>query len=184
MSHRLAVCLAVLSFAAGIATAGYAQDSSSAPPAAQASGASAQTAQATPPVTAPAAKKVWTNEDVTDLRENSAISTVGGASAKSTKAGDRQVTPRHGNAQTYRDQIAKLQAQLTPIDAKIAQLQAAIDGTPQGDSRTSTRPAGVRGGDWRTELAELQSRRDGIAAHIAALRDEARHNGIPDNQLP
>jgi len=42
----------------------------------------------------------------------------------------------------------------------------------------------VKGGDWRLELDQLQKKRDGIAAQIDALIDQARRNGVPPNQLP
>jgi hypothetical protein len=89
-----------------------------------------------------------------------------------------------GDAQWYHDQIAKLQAKLPPLDAQIAQLQAAIDGAPTGDAKTSTRPQGVKAGDWRLQLADTQKQRDGIAEKIATLQDEARHVGIPPNAIP
>jgi hypothetical protein len=192
MSHRPVVCLAALLFAVAFVTAGRAQDNSatsSTQAPAQPAGASGQVAQSSSQAAAPAApstKKVWTNDDVTDLRDNSAISTVGGSNAKSGRpAANRQAaTSKRGDPNWYRDQIAKLQAQLPPLDRQIAQLQDAIDGTPTGDSKTSTRPTGVRGGDWRTELIQLQTKRDSIAAHITALQDEARHNGVPANALP
>lgn len=189
MSHRPVVCLAVLLCAAIFATAGHAQENSSTSSTpAQPTGASGQAAQPsssqTPAPTAPAAKKVWTNDDVTDLRDNSEISSFGGSNAKPARAAGQGATSRHGDPNSYRDQIAKLEAQLPPLDHQIAQLQAAIDGTPTGDSQTSTRPFGVHGGDWRTQLAQLQTKRAGIAAHISALQDQARHSGVTPNTLP
>jgi hypothetical protein len=95
----------------------------------------------------------------------------------------RKLPPRR-EAQWYHDQIAKLQAKLPPLDAQIAQLQAAINGEPTGDAKSSTRPKGVKSGDWREELADARQKRDAIAGKIAALQDEARHVGIPANALP
>lgn len=88
------------------------------------------------------------------------------------------------NAKWYRDQIVKLQAQLPPLHSQIEQLREAIDGKAMGDGKTSSRPWSVKGDSWAREEAELQNKRDGIAAHINALRDQARHNGVPPNTLP
>ena len=130
----------------------------------------------------PAAKKVWTNDDVGDLRANSAISTssrphASGFRANGTAANGRAAKP-------YREQIAKLKAKIPPIDAQIAKLQAAIDGVPTGDGRTSSRPMGVKSDDWHLDLQDLQSKREDILDQIATLEDNARHAGVQPNTLP
>ncbi len=173
MSNRTFIGLAGLCLAVSMATGAQAQDNSSASSGAQ-----------TPAPAQPATKKVWTNDDVTDLRENSTVSTVGGSGAKQKTPSSRSAATGGRDANSYKAQIAKLEAQLPPLDAKIAELQAAIDGKFTGDSKTSTRTYGVKGGDWRVELAQLQQKRDGIAAQISALRDQARHAGVPANELP
>ena len=89
------------------------------------------------------ARKVWTDDDVGDLRDRSAISTVG--------------------------------------TTKIRQLQDALDGKAVNSVRTY---GGVRADDWRDQLSRLRKQRDDISAKIAALEDEARHNGIAPNALP
>ena len=38
--------------------------------------------------------------------------------------------------------------------------------------------------DWHEELVHLQKQRDDIEAKVSALQDEARHNGVPENQIP
>jgi len=152
--------------------------------------ANAQDNSAPPPASAPsssqpAEKKVWTNDDVGDLRADAPISTVGGSAGKSSKPA-RASTGAQGpkNAQWYHDQIAKLEDQLPPLDAKIAQLQAGISGKFTGDGKESTRPSYGKFGDWTAELQDLQKKRDDIAAHASALRDQARRAGIPANALP
>jgi hypothetical protein len=185
MSHRTPILLAALFLAAGAASTAQAQANSSATPGTQSSAPAAQTSSATLAPAQASAKKVWTNDDVGDLRENSVVSAGGASRGGSGKPGDRpSATSKTKDAKSYHDQIAKLQAQLPPIDSQIAQLQAAIDGKFTGDAKTSTRPTGVKGGDWRLELDQLQKKRDGIAAQIDALIDQARRNGVPPNQLP
>src|SRR5262249_7407894 len=65
--------------------------------AAPSSGQAAETTAGSSAQPAPA-KKVWTNDDVSDLREQSVVSTVGGSSAKS--AGRKPVSKTR-NAQWY-----------------------------------------------------------------------------------
>jgi len=164
----------VLCLAAALAQPTSAQDNSSAPAATQ-----------TPKNSDSASKKIWTNEDVPDLRSDSPISTVGDRNGGQANSGLRaNGTAGKKDANWYRDQILKLQNQLPALNNKIAQLQAGIDGKFTGDAKTSTRPEYANGGDWRTQLAQLQKKRDDIESKIDGLRDQARHAGVPPNTLP
>ena len=138
---------------------------------------------ATSSASEPAQRKVWTNEDVPTLREDSTISTVGTAAAPASGSARRNTAGRQ-DPKWYVDQITKLQAQLPPINQKIAQLEAGLEGKFTGDSQTSTRPKSVTGGSWQEELAQLTKQRDDIQARISALRDQARHQGVSPNALP
>jgi hypothetical protein len=184
VSHPTLHLLAALCLAGSAASIGHAQNTASVPASAQ----SPQASASSPPVAAaapPAAKKVWTNDDLGDLRDHSVISTFSAASGKTAKSGDKSGTPsRNRDAKWYHDQIAKLEAQIPPLDSQIADLQAALDGIPTGDSKTSKRPNGVKGGDWRLEMADLQAKREDVVTRISALQDEARHRGIPAEALP
>lgn len=182
MSRRMisAATSIVLGVVIGLAVT-HAQNGTSAAPDAPSS-SSATTPSQAPPATP---RRVWTNDNVTDLRDHSVISTVGGTAAR-PGAADRKTlagSPAR-NAKWYRDQIAKLEAQLPPLDGQIEQLREAIDGKAMGDGKTSSRPWTVKGDSWAREEAELQNKRDGIARHIDALRDQARHSGVPPNTLP
>ncbi|HEY6444021.1 MAG TPA: hypothetical protein VIY66_11860, partial [Candidatus Acidoferrales bacterium] len=139
----------------------------------EAPGAPSSSSATTPSQVPPAApKKVWTNDNVTDLHDNSEISVVGGTAATPGKAGGKTLAgSKARNANWYRDQIVKLEAKLPPLDGQIEQLREAIDGKSMGDGKTSSRPWSVKGDSWAREEAELQSKRDAIAAHIDALRD-------------
>jgi hypothetical protein len=176
MTHRILYWLALLSLALAFAPTGYAQTT---PPAG--AGTPSSEASTPGPQSAPT-KKVWTNDDVGDLRDHSEISSVGPAATKRGKQGGP--SPKGKDAKWYHDQIAKLDAQIPRIEAQIAELRSAIDGTPTGDSKTSTRTYGVKGGDWRTEMADLEAKRDDIEARVSALQDEARHQGIAAEALP
>lgn len=129
------------------------------------------------------AKKVWTNDDVGDLRHESVISTVGDASSKPSTDGQKALS-KGKDAKWYREQINKLEGKIPPLDDQIAALQAAIDGKPTGDARESSRPRGVKADSWTVEKDALQKQRGGVLSQINALYDEARHNGIPDSALP
>jgi hypothetical protein len=160
------------------------------PPAAQNPASPSSTSASSPSTSAPGeptpAKRVWTNDELGGAHNQPGASA--SQPARNANANSRQKTPAgpkaRGDAQWYHDEIADLQAKLPPLDAQIAQLQAAIDGEPTGDAKTSTRPHSVKAGDWRQQQADLQKQRDNIAAKINALQDEARHVGIPPNALP
>ena len=136
----------------------------------------------TPPTNSPATKRVWTNDDMGDLHRNSTISTFVAPTGKPAKSDEKPVgTAKNANAKRYQDQIAAQRAKLPPIDDKISQLKAVLSGNTVQETR-------VYGGghidDWHEELVHLQKQRDDIETKISALQDEARHNGVPENQIP
>ena len=136
----------------------------------------------TPPTNSPATKRVWTNDDMGDLQRNSTISTFVAPTGKPAKSDEKPVgTAKNANAKRYQDQIAAQRAKLPPIDDKISQLKAVLSGNTVQETR-------VYGGghidDWHEELVHLQKQRDDIETKISALQDEARHNGVPENQIP
>ncbi len=126
-------------------------------------------------------KKVWTNDDVGDLRGRSAISTVGVAA--NTKQPKQQSTKVASPAtiNSYRNQILKLQAQLPDMDSKIADLQGVLSGNTVNSVRHAT---GAKIDDWHDELAKLQEQRAATVSKISELQDQARHSGVPENQIP
>jgi hypothetical protein len=143
----------------------------------------AQTAQA-PATLAPTPQKVWTNEDVTALHDEP-ISTFARANTKPAKASAAMKPGAAGqNSRQLLNEIKTLQAQIPPLDSQIAQLQAAVEGQPTGDAKTSARPYGVKLDSWQEQLAELQKKRDDTLARIGELEDQARHNGVPGSSIP
>ena len=173
-----ALALLDTSLLAGVARA----QNNSAPPANSASSSPAQsTAAATSTAPTVPAKKVWTNEDMGTVHSNSAISTFSGGTNKPANAKPAAAKPGSKNPKQYQDQITKLQAKLPPLDDQIATLQAGLNGATVNETRHYN---GVKLDDWRDQLARLQKQREDIATQISALQDEARHNGVPDNQIP
>jgi hypothetical protein len=152
------------------------------PPPAQTPATIAATAN---PPSAPAEgkpKKTWTNEDVGSLREDSAISTFKTPKPSAAKPSQNPAPPRGGkDAKWYRGEIEKLQAQIPPLEEKITKLRDAIDGKQVDEVRhyTWSKPD-----DWRDQLARLEKERGDIQDKISGLKDEARHRGIPTEQLP
>jgi hypothetical protein len=180
MFKRSLRVLAVLVAGVGIAAEAQSQIASSQPQ-------PAQTAAPSPPQsvsTSTNAKKVWTNDDLSDVHNDAAVPAFSGASVKPYNPRQSRVTGPRTNAGWYRSQIATLQAKIPPLDSQIASLQAALDGKPTGDGKESTRPYYVHRADWRVQLDKLTTKRSEIQNQIEALREDARHAGVPTNQLP
>ena len=169
--HFFAMVAFVIAAVAFAATATFAQSDSAAP--------AQSPTQSSSPAPAPAApaKKVWTNENIPSAAPSSPDSNV-----KPTSTVNKPKPNAKGkDAGWYRTQISKLQAQIPPLDEKISQLQAALN----GQTVTSTRQyGGTKPDDWRDELSRFQKQRDDIDTKIAALEDQARHDGVPENELP
>jgi hypothetical protein len=183
MNYRTLASLSAVILCAAFAVPSRAQSSSAGSSAtAGVSAESSPQASSTAP-TQPTEKKVWTNDDLSGLRDAPAISTFTEPHAKPAKTGAKPGS-KGRDAKWYQNQIAKLQAQISPLNTQIADLQAAIEGKPTGDSKESTRPYGVKADQWPVELDQLQRKRGDIESHISALEDEARHNGVAPNTLP
>ena len=130
----------------------------------------------------PPPKRVWTNDDMGNIHRNSSISEFSGNSNKPAKTnGKPPATTYNKDAKRYQDQIANLRAKLPPIDDKISALQATLSGKTVNQTRVV---GGNRIDDWSDELARLQKQRADIEEKISAVQDQARHNGVPDNQIP
>jgi hypothetical protein len=168
-----------------IATSAQCQSSSTPgnpPPQNSAAGSPAAPASAEPPPVAPPVKKVWTNDDVGDLRADSTISTVGSTGTQTARKSTASAKPK--NQQQFQAQIARLEGQIPALDKQIAELQDAIDGKPTGDAKSSQRPRSVKADDWNVQMQDLQKKKQDVLDHIAALKDEARHQGVAPNTLP
>lgn len=139
------------------------------------SGAPASGTQTSPP------KRVWTNDDMGGVHRDPSIPNYSATTKPAKNAGKSPVGPKSKDAKRYQDQIAALRAKLPPLNDKIADLQGALNGDTVHSTRTY---GGNKIDDWHVELVDLQKKRDDIEAKISALQDEARHNGVPENQIP
>jgi hypothetical protein len=177
-----------LTFAAvllALIPAARAQEQSATPPAAttsaQSPSATSSASSASSTASAPA-KRVWTNEDMGEVHRNSTISTFNAPNAKDPKPNGKPATAtKSKDAKRYQDQINALRAKLPPIDDKITQLKAVLAGDTVQQTRTY---GGNRIDDWHEELLHLQKQRDDIEAKISAVQDDARHNGVPESEIP
>ena len=126
-------------------------------------------------------KKVWTNDDFKSHPRKDASSSPNSDSKPANTANKPKPNNGGKNAAWYRGQISKLQNQIPPIDEKIAQLQAALN----GQQVNTPRPYGwSKPDDWHTQLAQYQKQREDIQTKISVLEDEARHNGVPESEIP
>jgi hypothetical protein len=168
----------VLLLTLGVTPVIHAQ-SAPAPPPAPTSASTQSQPQPQPQPQAPQ-KKVWTNDNLGGSHsqpDDSSAAAQPGSNAGSAAAAKPKSKK---DAKWYHDQIARLQAQIPPLDKTIAELQAALDG------KTLNEPlhyGGNRIGDWKEQLEQLQTKRQDTLDKITALEDEARHNGIPTNEL-
>jgi hypothetical protein len=176
ITNRLPFVLLLFSVAMGVPA--LAQTNSS--PTAPSEQATQSTAEAANAPVQPATKKVWTNDDMPDVTRSPATAKPP-ATAVKVSAPRAPAAPKTKSALWYRDQIAKLQAQLPPLESQISELQAALSGESVGETRKYW---GVKPDDWSVQLKQLQQKRDDIFAKIAVLQDQARHDGVPANSLP
>lgn len=126
-------------------------------------------------------KRVWTNDDMGGVRRDPSIPNYS-ATTKPAKAADKSAAgAKSKDAKRYQEQIAALRTKLPPLNDKIAELQGTLNGNTVHSTRTY---GGNKIDDWHVELVDLQKKRDDIEAKVSSLQDEARHNGVPENQIP
>jgi prefoldin subunit 5 len=110
------------------------------------------------------------------------ISTFNAPNSKPAKTAAKPAPNSKAKSATwYQQQIKRLQDQLPPIDQKISDLQTVLNGGQVNEVRHY---GGNKIDDWHDELARLQAQRDDINAKIAALQDQARHDGVSPNDIP
>src|ERR1700693_1603306 len=73
-------------------------------------------------------KKVWTNDDFSSHPRRDASSSPNSNSKPANTANKPKPNHRSKKAAWYHGKISKLQGQIPPLDEKIAQLQAALNG--------------------------------------------------------
>jgi hypothetical protein len=152
------------------------QENPSTAPATAPAATSAPAANNNPAPNSAPAKRVWTNEDF-----GPKASPAPRGNAKSGKAPAGASKSQPDRVRWYRQQIAKLAAQTTDIDDKIAKYQSALRGETQPSA--GLQEYHMHRGDWQSEIDKLQKQRQDLDAKIAGLEDAARHEGIEPGLL-
>jgi hypothetical protein len=125
-------------------------------------------------------KKVWTNDDMKDLRNQPDLSTFEQSGGTYSASKGKPAGNSRKDARWYRDRIAKLEGKLPAIDQQIENYRAAL----KGEEVKSAGGAGhFRRADWQAELEKLEKQRADILKQISDLEDQARHNAIQPGDL-
>lgn len=144
---------------------------------------SAPTQTPAPPQSQPQTpqKKIWTNDNLGGSHSQQSDTSASAQQSPNSSSTAPAKARSKKDARWYHDQIAKLQAQIPPLDKTIAELLAALDG------KTLNEPlhyGGNRIGDWKEQLQQLQTKRQDTLDKIAVLEDQARRDGVATNELP
>jgi hypothetical protein len=134
-------------------------------------------------------KKVWTNDEISGVGGEGAISVVGKAgggdrnppsnnfqkSASGSGARDKQ-------AAAYRDRLRQLNSELETVDKKISQLRnfKADDASASGGINMNHRYSRTPVED---QVKQLEEKKKQIRAQIDAVEDQARKSGFEPGQL-
>jgi hypothetical protein len=160
--------------------------SGTAKPAAQSSGASAQTTTEkgkTKP------RKVWTNDEISNVGGDRAISVVGKADGgDSNPPSDifQKTAPGPGardkQAAAYRERLHQLNNEMEATDKKISQLR-----NFKADNTSASGGINMNHGYSMTpvedQVKQLEEKKKQIQAQIDAVEDQARKNGFEPGQL-
>jgi hypothetical protein len=122
-----------------------------------------------PPTDDSSKKKVWTNDELVEVRGD--VSVVGGAgdnSGVSKTSGTPKTTAYDKLVDGYQRKLSTLRGDLADLDRKI---QLAKDA--KGNSREDTTA-------W---IAVQEKKREDILAKIERIQDEARHKGVLPGDL-
>jgi hypothetical protein len=186
MLHRLSTSI-ILAIAAALTCS--AQSPAPPPPSSQPPNPAAAQKPTSPPSSQPAKKdakppkKVWTNEDLANLTPGG-VSVVGEARQQKPAAAPAAAKSSEMAriAASYRQQLAKLQAELDQVDKKIAALHnfTASNASPGGGLNMMGYYNATPVADQLQQLETLKKR---IQARIDAIEDDARHKGIPPGDL-
>ena len=144
-----------------------------------------QDTQATPEKKKP--KKVWTNDEVTDLpgkvsvvgQANQGVEYNRGAKHKSlSNEGEKQ----ESQIKSYRQQIGELHNQIDAADQRIAQLKnfKGENGSPTGGINPHK---GYNMVPLEEQIKQLEAKKKKLQGQIDDLENEARKNGIDPGKL-
>ena len=131
----------------------------------------------------PKPKKVWTNDNIADT--GGAISVVGAARISSKAdvkpVADKPVDPKV--VQKLRDQLQKLQAELTIVDQQLSDLIALSKGGARPTSGVRSNLAGYDTSSIEDQIRRLQEKKAKIQSVMDDIFDAARAASIEPGQL-
>jgi hypothetical protein len=154
---------------------------SQSPAASQATDQSATANQANTPAEPKKAKKVWTNENLTEV-SGTAISQIGDAKNGSSRKSAAAKPASSQVVANFRKQLAAFQAQLADMDKQISDLKSFSKGE-------SSRANGLQMHKSYTmepvqdQVLKLEDKRKIVAAQMDSVFDAARKRGIEPGQL-
>ena len=133
--------------------------------------------------------RVWTNDEISGVGGNGAISVVGkaGGGDSNPSSNDFQKTApgsgaREKQAAAYRDRLHQLNNELEATDKKISQLR-----NFKGDNTSASGGINMSHGYSMTpvedQVKQLEEKKKQIQAQIDAVEDQARKNGFEPGQL-
>jgi hypothetical protein len=134
-------------------------------------------------------KKVWTNDEISNVGGNEAISVVGktgGGDSNPPSDNFQKTAPgsvaRDKQAATYRDRLHQLNNELEATDKKISQLR-----NFKADNTSASGGINMNHGYSMTpvedQVKQLEEKKKQIQAQIDAVEDQARKNGFEPGQL-
>jgi hypothetical protein len=133
-------------------------------------------------------KKVWTNDEISNVGGDGAISVVGKAAGDSNRSSNnfQKTAPgsgaRDNQAASYRDRLRQLNNELEATDKKISQLR-----NFKADNSSASGGINMNHGYSATpvedQVKQLEEKKKQIQAQIDAVEDQARKNGIEPGQL-
>jgi hypothetical protein len=162
--------------------------SGTAMPAGQSSGGAVEST-AEKAKTRPKPKKVWTNDEVSNVGGEAAISVVGktGGGDSNPSSNNLQKTAtatgaREKQAGAYRERLHQLNNQLETIDKKISQLR-----NFKADNTSPSGGINMNHGYYMTpvedQVKEWEEKKKQVRAQIDAVEEQARKNGFEPGQL-
>jgi len=134
-------------------------------------------------------KKVWTNDEVSNVGGDGAISVVGKAGGGDSNVSSNKLqktatgsTAREKQAASYRDRLRQLHNQLETIDKKISQLRDF-----KADNTSPSGGINMNRGYYMTpvedQVKQLEEKKKQVQGQIDAVEDEARKKGFEPGQL-
>ena len=159
--------------------------SDTAKPTTQSSGTSAQT---TTEKAKTKPRKVWTNDEISNVGGDRAISVVGKAGGDSNPPSEifQKTAPGPGardkQAATYRERLHQLNNEMEATNKKISQLR-----NFKADNTSASGGINMNHGYSMTpvedQVKQLEEKKKQIEAQIDAVEDQARKNGFEPGQL-